>query len=117
MIVPLNEPKSPSECFKNKNKTKKGRTTLNSIIRAEEPSIAKLTFFTEALNAVALPGSVDLISHLLQALSSVVQTFSSLQADVSYTEQLLMSAIDSVAGKVTVSRSLLISSEIQPHHG
>ncbi|KAH6904492.1 hypothetical protein BKA70DRAFT_1373519 [Coprinopsis sp. MPI-PUGE-AT-0042] len=66
-----------------------------------EPSINKLTFFAEALNTVGLPGSVDLISHLLQALSSVVQTFSSLQADVNYTEQLLMSAIDTVASKVT----------------
>lgn len=72
------------------------------MIRPEEPSITKLTFFTEALNGVTLSGSVDLISHLLQALSSVVQTFSSLQADVNYTEQLLMSAIDTVASKVTV---------------
>jgi U3 small nucleolar RNA-associated protein 10 len=74
----------------------------NYVIRPEEPSITKLTFLTEALNAVALPGSVDLISHLLQALSCVVQTFSPLQADVNYTEQLLMSAIDAVASKVTV---------------
>ncbi|EAU87657.2 hypothetical protein CC1G_09118 [Coprinopsis cinerea okayama7 len=66
----------------------------------EQPNISKLTFFAEALTTQTLPGSVDLISHLLQALSSVVQALSAAQADVNYTEQLLMSAIDSAASQV-----------------
>ncbi|TFK24886.1 hypothetical protein FA15DRAFT_669091 [Coprinopsis marcescibilis] len=81
----------------------------------EQLTIVRLTYFAEVLNTRGLPlntrglplntrglpGSTDLISHLLQTLSAVVQSMSSTQADVNYTEQLLMSAIDSVAAQVT----------------
>lgn len=57
----------------------------------------------EILGTKSLPGSLDLISHLLDTLSRVVQTLPPAQADVSYIEQLLMSAIESAASKVKVS--------------
>ncbi len=57
----------------------------------------------EILGTKSLPGSLDLITHLLDTLSKVVQTLPPTQADVSYIEQLLMSAIESAASKVKVS--------------
>lgn len=54
------------------------------------------------LGTRSLPGSLDLISHLLETLNRVVQSVSPTQADVSYIEQLLMSAIENAANKITV---------------
>ncbi|KAF8889071.1 hypothetical protein BD779DRAFT_1714897 [Infundibulicybe gibba] len=48
----------------------------------------------------ALPGSLELISHLLDTLHSVIQSVSSTHADVSYIEQLLMSAVESAANHI-----------------
>jgi hypothetical protein len=84
-------------------------TDLSMNFRPEQPNISKLTFFAEALTTQTLPGSVDLISHLLQALSSVVQALSAAQVDVNYTEQLLMSAIDSAASQVKVTNLARVS--------
>jgi hypothetical protein len=49
-----------------------------------------------------LPGSLDLIAHLLETLSKIVQTLPQTQADISYIEQLLMSAVESAASKINV---------------
>lgn len=49
-----------------------------------------------------LPGSLDLIAHLLDTLSKIVQSLPQTQADVSYIEQLLMSAVESVASNIKV---------------
>jgi len=56
----------------------------------------------EILGTKSLPGSLDLVSHLLETLNRVVQSISPNQADVSYVEQLLMSAVDSAASKIVV---------------
>lgn len=50
----------------------------------------------------SLPGSLDLIAHLLDTLSKIVQSLPQTQADVSYIEQLLMSAVESAASKINV---------------
>jgi U3 small nucleolar RNA-associated protein 10 len=65
-------------------------------------------FFVEVLEARPLPGSLDLISHLLETLNRVVQSVSPAQADVSYIEQLLMSTIESSASKIKVCRYLYL---------
>lgn len=62
----------------------------------------RLSLFVEVLGTRSLPGSLDLISHLLETLNRVVQSVSPTQADVSYIEQLLMSAIENAANKITV---------------
>ncbi|KDR78387.1 hypothetical protein GALMADRAFT_245550 [Galerina marginata CBS 339.88] len=63
--------------------------------------LPRLGFLVEILGTKSLPGSLDLISHLLDTLSKVVQALSPAQADVSYIEQLLMSAIENAASKMT----------------
>lgn len=70
--------------------------------RAPEDTLPRLSLLVEILGTKSLPGSLDLISHLLDTLSKVVQTLPATQADVSYIEQLLMSAIESAASKIKV---------------
>lgn len=65
-------------------------------------ALRRLTLFLEVLGTRPLPGSLDLISQLMDLSSQVMQSVSPAQADVSYIEQLLMSAIDNAADKVTV---------------
>jgi U3 small nucleolar RNA-associated protein 10 len=64
------------------------------------PSLALLA---EILAASPLPGSIDLISRLLDTLNSVLHYELPAQGDKSYVEQLLMSAIENAAHKVIVS--------------
>ncbi|GLB44223.1 putative U3 small nucleolar RNA-associated protein 10 [Lyophyllum shimeji] len=75
--------------------TKRMKTTGTS-----EDALSRLTLFVEVLGTRSLPGSLDLISHLLETLNRVLQSQSAAQGDVSYVEQLLMSAIENVANKV-----------------
>ena len=56
-----------------------------------------------------MPGSLDLITHLLDTLSKIVQSLPQTQADVSYIEQLLMSAVESAASNIKVCGYLLVS--------
>lgn len=57
----------------------------------------------EILGTKPLPASIELITQLLSTLSSIVQNLSPTEAEVNYTEQLLMSAIETAASGVTVS--------------
>jgi U3 small nucleolar RNA-associated protein 10 len=66
-------------------------------------SIRQLSFLVEILGTKPLPGSIELISYLLQVLSNIVQNLSPTEAEVNYTEQLLMSAVESAASRVSVS--------------
>ena len=50
----------------------------------------------------SLPGSLDLIAHLLDTLSKIMQSLPQTQAGVSYIEQLLMSAVESAASKINI---------------
>lgn len=64
--------------------------------------LSRLTFFTEALASQQLPGSLDLVSELLEVLGQVVNGSTASHSDTGYIEQLLMSAIDSSASQVKV---------------
>ncbi|KAG7098539.1 hypothetical protein E1B28_000475 [Marasmius oreades] len=65
-----------------------------------EDLLLRLGLLAEVLGSVSLPSSLDLISHLLETLSRVMQSTPSVNTDVIFIEQSLMSAIDNVAGKV-----------------
>ena len=67
-----------------------------------------LTLLAEILSAKPLPGSLDLISRLLDTLNSVLHFEPPAQGDKSYVEQLLMSAVESAAEKVAVSLSCIM---------
>ncbi|KAG6866337.1 hypothetical protein C0991_005804 [Blastosporella zonata] len=75
--------------------TKRAKTTF-----ASEDTLPRLSLFVEVLAARSLPGSLDLISNLLETLNRVLQSATATQTDASYTEQLLMSAIENAASKV-----------------
>ena len=62
-----------------------------------------LVLLAEILAASSLPGSLDLISRLLDALNSVLHYEPPAQGDKSYIEQLLMSAVENAAQNVIVS--------------
>ena len=64
---------------------------------------SSLGLLAEVLAASALPGSFDLISRMLDALSCMLHYESPAQADKSYVKQLLMSVIYNAAQKVDVS--------------
>lgn len=64
--------------------------------------LPRLSLLAEVLGTKALPGSLDLITHLLETLNKVVQSASPTQVDVSYIEQLLMSAVENAAEKIVV---------------
>jgi hypothetical protein len=67
-----------------------------------EDTTASLTLLAEVLSSAALFGSFELISRLLETLSKVLQHASATQADLSYTVQLLMLAVENAADKVAV---------------
>jgi len=62
-----------------------------------------LVLLAEILAASSLPGSLDLISRLLDTLNSVLHYEPPAQGDKSYVEQLLMSAVENAAQNVIVS--------------
>ncbi|PPR01672.1 hypothetical protein CVT24_001501 [Panaeolus cyanescens] len=67
----------------------------------ENNDLSRLTLLAEVLGSKSLPGSLDLVSRLLETLNKVIQAFPSTQADVAYIEQLFMSAIESSTSKIT----------------
>lgn len=68
-----------------------------------EGMLLPLTLLAEILASITLPGSIELISRLLETLNAVVQYASTTQGDFSFLEQILMSAVENVADKVSVS--------------
>jgi U3 small nucleolar RNA-associated protein 10 len=61
-----------------------------------EDIMSRLSMLSEVLASRSLPGSLDLISHLLETLNKVMQSVASPQADVTFVEQSLISAIENV---------------------
>lgn len=98
VMVSLLDLYSPSSNVGGERATKRARTSDAT----ERYSIRQLSFLSEIFGTKALPGSIELISHLLQVLSSIVQTLSPSEAEVNYTEQLLMSAVETAASGVSV---------------
>ncbi|KAJ6463475.1 hypothetical protein C8R45DRAFT_840925 [Mycena sanguinolenta] len=66
-----------------------------------DDSFPRLSLLAEVLASVPLPGSLDLVSRLLETLHSVVQSTTSTDVDISYIEQSLMSAVEHSAEKIT----------------
>jgi len=64
--------------------------------------LSELTLFAEILGSNPLPGSLELVSALLETLSKLLQIPPTSQADVNYAEQMLMSAIDNAASNISV---------------
>ncbi|KAM6493306.1 hypothetical protein JOM56_011440 [Amanita muscaria] len=77
------------------------RSSKRPKIAEDDDNVRRLTLLIEILGTKALPGSLDLISQLLDMINGIARAVSSAQADVSYIEQLLMSAIESAAEKMT----------------
>ncbi|KAK0476138.1 hypothetical protein IW261DRAFT_1643515 [Armillaria novae-zelandiae] len=66
-----------------------------------QETLPRLSILAEVLATTSLPGSFDVIVAMVQALSSIIQSSSSDNVDISFVEQSMMSAIDNVADKVT----------------
>ncbi|KAF6741372.1 hypothetical protein DFP72DRAFT_995311 [Ephemerocybe angulata] len=96
VIVGLLEFYSPSSHV-GERASKRAKTSESS----EQYSIRELSFLVEILGTKPLPGSIELISHLLQVLNSIVQNLSPTEAEINYTEQLLMSAVETAANGVS----------------
>ena len=62
-----------------------------------------LSLLGEVLGSKPLPGSLDLVTSLLETLSKVVHDTASSPADKTYTQQLLMSALENAANNIPVS--------------
>lgn len=79
----------------------------STLTDVEGSPLSKLSFFLEVLVSQELPGSVDLLSSLLETLSSLLSISTLPQSDFIYTEQLIMSCMESVATHIEVrSKSL-----------
>ncbi|KIP06398.1 hypothetical protein PHLGIDRAFT_128310 [Phlebiopsis gigantea 11061_1 CR5-6] len=65
-----------------------------------------LTLLAEVLGAKPLPGSLELVSCLLETLGKVVHDTSASVAEKTYVEQLLMSALDNAATNIADGASL-----------
>lgn len=66
-----------------------------------QETLPRLSVLAEVLATTSLPASFDVIAAMVQALSSIIQSSSSDNVDISFVEQSMMSAIDNVADKVT----------------
>jgi U3 small nucleolar RNA-associated protein 10 len=106
VMVALLDLYSPTGNISGERATKRAKTSD----AAEQYSIRQLSFLSEILGTKALPGSIELISHLLQVLNSVVQALSPTEAEVNYTEQLLMSAVETAASGVSVGAPSVVIS-------
>ena len=65
-------------------------------------SLSKLTFLAEVMSAQELPGSLDLISALLDSLARILGSVATTRPELIYIEQLFMTCIDSVASQIKV---------------
>ncbi|KAF7326662.1 U3 small nucleolar RNA-associated protein 10 [Mycena venus] len=65
-----------------------------------DDTFPRLSLLAEVLASVPLPGSLDLVSRLLETLHNVVQSTTSADVDISYIEQSLMSAVEHSAEKI-----------------
>ncbi|KAJ3564821.1 hypothetical protein NP233_g8044 [Leucocoprinus birnbaumii] len=71
-----------------------------------DDTLSELSLLAEMLGSKPLPGSLDLVSALLDTLSKLIQSSPSSQADVNYVEQMLMSAVDNAASNIPESPNM-----------
>ncbi|KAG5637085.1 hypothetical protein H0H81_005818 [Sphagnurus paluster] len=95
LIVHILDSLQPATNINAPRASKRPKTSYTS-----DDQIPRLSLFVEVLGARSLPGSLDLVSHLLETLNRVLQSIPCAQAEVSYIEQLLMSAIENAASKI-----------------
>jgi U3 small nucleolar RNA-associated protein 10 len=74
----------------------------NELCSVSDDTFPRLSLLAEILASVPLPGSLDLVSRLLETLHNVVQSNTSADVDMSYIEQSIMSAVEHSAEKITV---------------
>ncbi|KIJ18295.1 hypothetical protein PAXINDRAFT_97715, partial [Paxillus involutus ATCC 200175] len=78
------------------------RAKLDKVPRASEiDQLQPLSLLAEVLGTTEIPGSLDLISHLLETLSKVIRSELWGPSDTSYVCQMLMAAIEKSASRVT----------------
>ncbi|KAJ7762738.1 hypothetical protein DFH07DRAFT_813302 [Mycena maculata] len=65
-----------------------------------DDTFPRLSLLAEVLGSIPLPGSLDLVSRLLETLHNVIQSSTSTDVDISYIEQSLMSAVENAAEKI-----------------
>ena len=63
---------------------------------------SQITLLAEVLSSKELPGSLELVSTLLDSLSRIISFTASNRADLLYVEQLLMTCIESAASSIKV---------------
>jgi hypothetical protein len=75
---------------------------FNDMYRVPDDAFPCLSLLAEVLASVSLPGSLDLVSRLLENFNNVVYSTTSTDVDIIYIEQSIMSAVEHSAEKVTV---------------
>jgi U3 small nucleolar RNA-associated protein 10 len=67
-----------------------------------EEKMSMLTFLAEILGTKELPGSLDLLTQLLDTLGKIIHHDSPVPSDTSYLCQMLMAAVEEAASKIKV---------------
>ncbi|KAJ7881538.1 hypothetical protein B0H14DRAFT_2565770 [Mycena olivaceomarginata] len=75
-------------------------------VPAPDDAFPCLSLLAEVLASVSLPGSLDLVSRLLENFNNVVYSITSTDVDISYIEQSIMSAVEHSAEKITEAPNL-----------
>jgi U3 small nucleolar RNA-associated protein 10 len=71
-----------------------------------EEKLSIFTFLAEVLGTKELPGSLDLLTQLLDTLGKTIHYDSPIPSDTSYPCQMLMAAVEQAASKITVFDSI-----------
>ncbi|KAG1896221.1 uncharacterized protein F5891DRAFT_1054817 [Suillus fuscotomentosus] len=66
-----------------------------------EEKMSIFTFLAEVLGTKELPGSLDLLTQLLDTLGKIIHNDSPIPSDTSYPCQMLMAAVEQAASKIT----------------
>ncbi|KAG1852147.1 hypothetical protein DFJ58DRAFT_791745 [Suillus subalutaceus] len=66
-----------------------------------EEKMSLFTFLAEVLGTKELPGSLDLLTQLLDTLGKIIHYDSPIPSDTSYPCQMLMAAVEQAASKIT----------------
>ncbi|KAI5117129.1 hypothetical protein M0805_007713 [Coniferiporia weirii] len=99
LIKALLQSTQPDAKESNEHVSKRAKTDTTSS-GPEKNQLAYLAFLAEVLSSQALPGSLELVSGLLDTLSRLLTTSAPIQADLIYVEQLLMSCVESSASQI-----------------
>ncbi|KAI0790983.1 hypothetical protein C8Q75DRAFT_805854 [Abortiporus biennis] len=81
-------------------------TKRSKVEQKDNNPLWSLGFFSEILGSITLPGSVDLLSTVLDTLSKVVQESSSTGGDKIFIQQLLLSALDNVISNIPANQNV-----------